>query len=280
MSAVYDYDNPITAPAVRDRSVNWSRLWADRRNAVAVPSDEGSTVTFIGVGESSPAQPLILDHPEHFWPMRDPDVYGVHNLLSANNILVVAPWQNTALGMVVNASPYAPDMKVANLFEFIKTSSALSAQTAALADYFTIASMGKVTATTASLKAFEIVDPIERPTVGVSSPLSDAILARRRVAQIDMDSVQVADAATSDALAVVQRANLGGDPNVMFSSDGILTLQWQRGEHGVALIFAGDGVACVAFRRPGQFYAENGIDVEISEDLPARFNTDLAAILA
>jgi hypothetical protein len=58
---------------------------------------------------------------------------------------------------------------------------------------------------------------------------------------------------------MVRRVNLGGPPHISLSDDGILALQWQRGEYGVALLFAGDGVASISFRRPGQFYAENGI---------------------
>jgi len=57
-------------------------------------------------------------------------------------------------------------------------------------------------------------------------------------------------------------------------------LQWQRGEFGVALIFAGDGEASIAFRRPGQFYAENGIEVAISQELPSKFSEALATILS
>ena len=117
-------------------------------------------------------------------------------------------------------------------------------------------------------------------TIDPPSPLSAAIVAKRKTAKVDADYIDIADAATGDALAVVARAGLSGDPRIMFSDDGILTLQWQRGEHGVALIFAGDGLASIAFRRPGQFYAENGIDVSISDELPPAFKTALATILA
>jgi hypothetical protein len=66
----------------------------------------------------------------------------------------------------------------------------------------------------------------------------------------------------------------------MFSEDGILALQWQRGEYGVALMFAGDGVASIAIRKPGQFYAENGIDVGIDDELPVQFAEILAKMVA
>jgi hypothetical protein len=119
---------------------------------------------------------------------------------------------------------------------------------------------------------------IIQPSVAVPT-LADLITAERIIAKIDEANVGVADAAARDAVAIVRRANLCGTPLIMFSHDGILALQWQRGEYGVALVFAGDGEASISFRRPGQLYAENGIDVAITDDLPVRFNEALSAIL-
>jgi len=108
--------------------------------------------------------------------------------------------------------------------------------------------------------------------------LADLIIAKRSSAEVDESGVIVANAAVDDAVKVVQRRDLGGAPRVMFSEDGVLALQWQRDEYGVALIFAGDGMVSIAFRRPGQLYAENGIEVSVSEDLPPEFRDVLAKI--
>jgi len=113
-----------------------------------------------------------------------------------------------------------------------------------------------------------------------ASLLAHRIKLERSVVQIDEENRATANAAMADALALIRRAEIGGSPRVMFSDDGILTLQWQRGEFGVALIFAGDGEASIAFRRPGQFYAENGIEVAISQELPSKFSEALATILS
>jgi hypothetical protein len=110
-----------------------------------------------------------------------------------------------------------------------------------------------------------------------TSELADLIIAERSHAEVDAEGVAVADAATKDALTIVRRVNFARKPRVMFSDDGILTLQWQRGEYGVALIFAGDQMVSIAFRRPGLLYAENGIEVTISDDLPAEFFDALEA---
>lgn len=111
-----------------------------------------------------------------------------------------------------------------------------------------------------------------------SSKLASIINAERSRCCVDVENVGVADAAQRDAVELVQRWNLRGKPHVMFSDDGILTLQWEHGEYGVALIFAGDGLASIAFRRPGQLYAENGIEVAISDSVPKQFTDALAAV--
>jgi hypothetical protein len=56
--------------------------------------------------------------------------------------------------------------------------------------------------------------------------------------------------------------------------------QWERGQNGVALIFAGDGVASIAFTRPGLRYAENGIDISVTDGLPDTFTAALAAVIS
>ena len=112
-----------------------------------------------------------------------------------------------------------------------------------------------------------------------TNPLVAQIASERSRAHIDDECVAVADAALDDAVTLIQESNLGGAPSVIFSKDGILSLQWQKGKYGVAIIFAGDGLASIAFRRPGQFYAENGIEVAVTNDLPQSFNDALAAVL-
>jgi hypothetical protein len=101
----------------------------------------------------------------------------------------------------------------------------------------------------------------------VASRLAELIAAERLIAKIDKANFAIADAATHDAMIMIRRVKLGGTPHILLSDDGILALQWQRGEYGVTLLFAGDGVASISFRRPGKFYAENGIDVSIYERL-------------
>jgi hypothetical protein len=122
--------------------------------------------------------------------------------------------------------------------------------------------------------------PVSKPPMGGPSELVSKISAARAAASVDPESVEIADAATIDAIKLVERNRLPGSPRVIFSNDGILALQWQRDEYGAALMFAGDAIASIAFRKPGQFYAENGIDIGIEDDLPLRFTEALAKIVA
>src|SRR5271170_4351350 len=118
------------------------------------------------------------------------------------------------------------------------------------------------------------------PTVAPNTTaLVDRIRATRSGARIDAPCSEIASAAMNDAVQLVALRSLEGRPRIMFSQDGILTMQWQRDDVGVALIFTGDGEVSIALRRPGQLYAENGIDIKIHEELPSVFIELLAAVL-
>lgn len=265
MSYAYDDDNRITAGAGYPRIADWSRFFGSC-SALELPSDGAATVTCRVADLRSFVNPYGT-----FGPVTDSSIYGA------------CP----PLRLIVDDSPYGLALNAANFYEPFQPHPTLGANTAATTGRVTITSIGEITSNTVNLNAFEVaiahIDAaglMARHAIDVSRPLFKVIATERAIAKIDMENVQLADAAMRDALFVVQRANLRGDPKVMFSSDGILTLQWQRGERGVALIFAGDGMVSLAFRQPGKFYAENGIDVAIAEELPERFNTTLAVILA
>jgi hypothetical protein len=137
----------------------------------------------------------------------------------------------------------------------------------------------------ANVNGFDLFSPdvpsaCSLPASGTTSALADLIMVERSVATIDRESISIADAAASDAITFVQRVQLDGLPEATFSDDGILGLQWQSSDYGAALIFAGDGVVSIAFRRPGQFYAENGIEISVSDELPIEFTEALSNILS
>jgi hypothetical protein len=96
---------------------------------------------------------------------------------------------------------------------------------------------------------------------------------------LENESATTANSAVADAKYLLSRNQVQGEPLVFFGDDGILTLQWQRHEYGVALLFAGDGEVSIAFKKPGQRYAQNGIDLPIGSELPDLFKqSDLAIV--
>jgi len=115
--------------------------------------------------------------------------------------------------------------------------------------------------------------------VASDNPIVAQISSARDSADVEEDCESIANDAAKDAVTMVARNKLGSVPFISFSDDGILSLQWERNNSGVGLIFAGDGTASIVFRRPGQFYAENGIEVAVNDDLPQSFNDALADIL-
>ena len=115
--------------------------------------------------------------------------------------------------------------------------------------------------------------------VARSTDMASRISAKREAATLSSEGVATADSATRDAIIFVERNFLPENPNILFSDDGILALQWQSGDYGAALLFVGDGIASIALRKPGQYYAQNGIDIGIEDDLPAQFLEVLARIV-
>jgi hypothetical protein len=115
--------------------------------------------------------------------------------------------------------------------------------------------------------------------IGAASRLVDFILTARSVALLDEAEAAAADAATADAIILADQIPSPVLPHVMFLDDGVLALQWQRGAFGVALTLTGDRKVGIAFRRPGQFYAENGIEVGISDQLPTDFTIALTKVV-
>jgi hypothetical protein len=110
------------------------------------------------------------------------------------------------------------------------------------------------------------------------SKIIDRLIAERAAAEVAPENTALADAATGDAVVLIEHAKLNVAPRVMFSDDGVLSLQWQRGDCGVLLVLCGDGMASIGFRRPGQYYAENGIEIAVTDDLPPQFTEAFAAV--
>lgn len=116
-------------------------------------------------------------------------------------------------------------------------------------------------------------------TIG-SLQLERLIIQERQTAPIDDDSKAFADAAVHDSLELVRRLNLSGADNIMISEDGIVSLQWRKGDHGAAMLFTGDGKVSVSLAAPGKLYSQQPIQTAVSGALPPSFMTSLKLLMA
>jgi hypothetical protein len=104
-----------------------------------------------------------------------------------------------------------------------------------------------------------------------SLQLERAIIREQASSIVEEDSRAFAEAAVRDALTTVRRLDLRGATNVMISEDGILSLQWQLGEIGAAIVFTGDGKVSISVASPGTFYSHNAQQLSVAEPFPAGF---------
>ncbi len=56
-------------------------------------------------------------------------------------------------------------------------------------------------------------------------------------------------------------------PSIMLD-DGMLALQWRGVNHGVLLVFSGDGTATYSIKRPGGQYATSGVEFQLAGEMP------------
>jgi hypothetical protein len=101
--------------------------------------------------------------------------------------------------------------------------------------------------------------------------IESLIEAEKQRVHLPPEAIATAEAASDQARLVVRRERLRGNPSVMISDDGILSLVWESGDLGAALLFYGDGTMSLASRTPNQFYSEGGMDLAVSDPIPTDF---------
>ena len=98
---------------------------------------------------------------------------------------------------------------------------------------------------------------------------------------IDPEFLDKARATKVQAVTFVRRNRLTGNPRVMMSDDGVLTLQWRNGVNGAALIFPGDGTVSFAVKNAHKNYLNSGLDeAPLDAPLPHEFHAALQALVA
>ena len=115
----------------------------------------------------------------------------------------------------------------------------------------------------------------------VHSRLAKKIRAVYEIAELEKDAAEPARRAVNDAIKFVDFNLPGGEPLVMLSDDGVLSLQWRRGERGVMLLFPGDGTGTYSIKEPGGSYAIGARDFPLEaglvEEVRAAIDTREAA---
>jgi hypothetical protein len=74
-----------------------------------------------------------------------------------------------------------------------------------------------------------------------------------------------------DAATLIRGNDLPGRPQIVISEDGIVTMEWHRGDRGAVLLFLGDGTVAMSLRQPGRGYAENSESMSVMGKIPPMF---------
>jgi hypothetical protein len=126
-----------------------------------------------------------------------------------------------------------------------------------------------------------VVNKMEKNIVSdVDNDLVGKIMIERGSLRVERGHEKIADLSADDALQMVRHLRLTGNPRVMQSSDCIMTLEWYGEKEGVALIFAGDGMASISIRRSEGLYEDYGREVGVKESLPSEVVDVLARLSA
>jgi hypothetical protein len=122
-----------------------------------------------------------------------------------------------------------------------------------------------------SASAIESSGPPDDCAVSVSVAVHSALAKRIRTeyesTQLDRDAAEAARRAVNDAIRFVDFNLPGGEPLVMLSDDGVLSLQWRLGDRGVMLVFTGDATGTYSIKEPGGFYATGAEDFPLERGL-------------
>ena len=90
--------------------------------------------------------------------------------------------------------------------------------------------------------------------------------------------VEAALNARDQAVTLLDSCRLLGRPEVEVSDDGMVSMEWQKDERGVLLVFAGDGTASYSSRGPDGFYSSRIIEFEVGTSLPEGAAGAIAAL--
>lgn len=96
---------------------------------------------------------------------------------------------------------------------------------------------------------------------------------------LDDDSQKMAQRAISDASIVIASMEFTEMPWVGISDDGIVTVQWQRDDKGIAFFFSGDGIFDFSVKAsPTDHYSTDYVSQKVSNGVPGVFRSEVSKL--
>jgi hypothetical protein len=108
--------------------------------------------------------------------------------------------------------------------------------------------------------------------------LAEAAAKALAEAANDLDSAakRDADAAIQEAITTVSGVDFDQMPWIGVSDESIVTLQWERGDVGMVLIFSGDGVFALSPKSgSGEHYTREYREQKTAEGLPSAVHAEI-----
>ncbi len=96
---------------------------------------------------------------------------------------------------------------------------------------------------------------------------------------IEEPYVLFAAEAISDALKMTRRYDLRDAQNIFMTEDGVLTLQWRKGDRGAAMIFTGEGKVAISTASTEKSYSQSPTSINVSDALPIAFISTLQSLV-
>jgi hypothetical protein len=109
---------------------------------------------------------------------------------------------------------------------------------------------------------------------------ADAAMALAEAAgDLDANATRAAQEAIQEAIGIVSGVDFTTLPWIGVSDEGVVTLQWQLGEEGVALFFAGGGTFALSTKSgPADHYTTDYGERRVVEGLPAAIRSKIVRL--
>lgn len=125
---------------------------------------------------------------------------------------------------------------------------------------------------TSSVQIDNVAQSLAAPTLVISNDnrslmynaLQNAL--KRVQSRLNVEEISMASGGIEDAYHVIRSINLQKAPKVEVNTEGLVTLQWQRQDRGILLVFHGDKSFTCSTKEPGMYYIDSYEEFSILRD--------------